>query len=268
MSPRESYKDPVDSSTDNRVVQDDRPLRVLVQTKTQLVPGDKSTEFRQRFEAMRRMICHHVWGRDFDQFRERFWSKGEFDLNDRDCWFLVDHCDPSSELDPNLPLLRYRWTGTELSVVSVVRESIKSKTMDRIANSPNLSASLSSLRFPAKCAASFSATRSGGQNCATRNTFQAQGRPATTDRMLRKCASSGRCCGPHSFPASVLPTSSLGLWRTIRRRPRGSRPASRLRLGRGSMILPSILEKSWATTSGWKILPKGTMQCLAMELNV
>ncbi|KAL2147268.1 hypothetical protein VTI28DRAFT_10258 [Corynascus sepedonium] len=117
MSPRESYKDPVDSSTDNHVVQDDRPLRVLVQTKTHLVPGDKFTEFRQRFEAMRRMICHHVWGRDFDRFRERFWSKGEFDLNDRDCWFFVDHCDPSSELDPNLPLLRYRWTGTEFVAI-------------------------------------------------------------------------------------------------------------------------------------------------------
>ncbi|KAL2187293.1 hypothetical protein L209DRAFT_753239 [Thermothelomyces heterothallicus CBS 203.75] len=40
---------------------------------------------------MQNLICQHIWRRDFDRTCERIWSKGEFFLDDHDCWFLVDH---------------------------------------------------------------------------------------------------------------------------------------------------------------------------------
>ena len=71
----------------------DQPVRVLVQTRTHLVPGDKSDQWRE--EKMQNLICQQLWKRDFDRFRERarnyhcFWG-----IDDVECWFLVDHHGP------------------------------------------------------------------------------------------------------------------------------------------------------------------------------
>ncbi|KAH6843404.1 hypothetical protein B0I37DRAFT_346917 [Chaetomium sp. MPI-CAGE-AT-0009] len=93
----------------------DNPVRVLVQTQTHLVPGDKSTDFGERYKAMLDLICQHVWQRGYDKFRERDWVyRAHFALDNVECWFLVDHHgpDPSPPQDP--PIVWYRWTGSEL----------------------------------------------------------------------------------------------------------------------------------------------------------
>ena len=93
----------------------DTPVRILVQTQTHLVPGNRSTEFGERYGAMVNLICQHVWQRGYDKFRERVWTYHcYFALDDIECWFLIDHHgpDPSPPLEP--PIVWYRWTGTEL----------------------------------------------------------------------------------------------------------------------------------------------------------
>lgn len=95
----------------------DTPVRILVQTQTHLVPGNRSTEFGERYGAMVNLICQHVWQRGYDKFRERVWTYHcYFALDDIECWFLIDHHgpDPSPPLEP--PIVWYRWTGTELFV--------------------------------------------------------------------------------------------------------------------------------------------------------
>lgn len=96
---------------------DDKPLRVLVHTQTHLVPGNKSTGFDERYQAMRSLICQHVWQREFDKFRERdWWYQCHFSKDNVECWFLVDHHGPDPTPPPDPPIVRYRWTGTELFV--------------------------------------------------------------------------------------------------------------------------------------------------------
>jgi hypothetical protein len=95
----------------------DRPVRILVQTATQLVPGDKSMDFGERVDAMVKAICHHVWQRDYDFLRERQWMHGcEFAIDNRPCWFLIDHHGPDPVPIPDPPVVWYKWTGTDLSV--------------------------------------------------------------------------------------------------------------------------------------------------------
>ena len=120
----------VDASTEAAAEQD-RPVRVLVQTKTHLVPGDKSTSILVRIHAMNDMICDLVWQRHYDRHRERAWDyKCEFAVDNVECWFLVDHHGPDSSLPPDPPVLWYKWTGTELSVCLYVTLN------SRLANSP------------------------------------------------------------------------------------------------------------------------------------
>jgi hypothetical protein len=95
----------------------DRPVRILVQTKTQLVPGDKSDGFDERIKRMVNMICRRVWQRDYDRLRERMWFyRCEFAVDNRPCWFLVDHHGPDPEPIPYPPVVWYRWIGSDLSV--------------------------------------------------------------------------------------------------------------------------------------------------------
>lgn len=95
----------------------DSPVRVLVQTQTHHVPGDKSTEYGERYDAMLNLICQHVWQRDFDKFRERHWNYHcHFALDNVECWFLIDHYGPDQSPAPDPPIIWYRWTGTELFV--------------------------------------------------------------------------------------------------------------------------------------------------------
>ncbi|KAK4234786.1 hypothetical protein C8A03DRAFT_46963 [Achaetomium macrosporum] len=92
----------------------DSPVRVLVQTQTHLVPGDRSTEFGERYDAMVNLICQHVWQREYDKFRERVWNYHcHFALDNVECWFLVDHHGPDPSPPPDPPIVWYRWTGTE-----------------------------------------------------------------------------------------------------------------------------------------------------------
>lgn len=109
---------PANASTDadtTDTTDHDRPVRILVQTKTHLVPGEKSTGFMQRVDSMVNLICHHVWQRDYDLRRERKWMHGgEFSIDNRPVWFLVDHHGPDAVLVPDPPVVWYTWTGTDL----------------------------------------------------------------------------------------------------------------------------------------------------------
>lgn len=63
-----------------------------MQTKTHLVPEDKSIIFMRRIGCMVDLICQHVWQRDYNLRRERKWMHGgEFAIDNRPVWFLVDH---------------------------------------------------------------------------------------------------------------------------------------------------------------------------------
>ncbi|KAK3898756.1 hypothetical protein C8A05DRAFT_47009 [Staphylotrichum tortipilum] len=95
---------------------EDRPVRVLVQTRTHLVPGDKSDQWRG--VKMQDLICQQVWKRDFDKFRERAWNYHcHWAIDNVECWFLVDHHGPDPTLPPDPPVIWYRWTGTEFVMV-------------------------------------------------------------------------------------------------------------------------------------------------------
>jgi hypothetical protein len=95
----------------------DIPVRILVQTQTHLVPGDRSTEFGERYDAMVSLICQHVWQRRYDKFRERVWNYHcYFALDNVECWFLIDHHGPDPSPPPEPPIVWYRWTGIELFV--------------------------------------------------------------------------------------------------------------------------------------------------------
>ena len=88
-----------------------QPIRILVQTKTHLVPGD---EYAERVDRMRNLICQHHWNRDFDWNQDRWNVYGaDFGFDDRNCYFLVDHGE--SPTDP--PILWYSWTGESLLVI-------------------------------------------------------------------------------------------------------------------------------------------------------
>lgn len=88
------------------------PLRILVQTKTHLVPGDVYSE---KIQLMRNLICQHVWGRDFIPSADRWDGYAlEFGHDNRTCFFLVDsgmtaeHGETPTD-EPQVIWLR--WTG-------------------------------------------------------------------------------------------------------------------------------------------------------------
>ncbi|POR31237.1 Uncharacterized protein TPAR_08559 [Tolypocladium paradoxum] len=90
-----------------------RPLRILVQTKTNLVPGN---DYAERVEFMRNLICQHHWNRDFDWHQDRWNAYGdEFGYENRSCYFLIDHCHGESPDNP--PVLWYKWTGKSLIAI-------------------------------------------------------------------------------------------------------------------------------------------------------
>jgi hypothetical protein len=88
------------------------PIRILVQTSTQLVPGG---DYAERITNMQNLICQHHWNRDFDWEQDRWNVHGhEFAFPNRTCYFLIDHGDSDSCAD--LPVLWYRWDGESLFV--------------------------------------------------------------------------------------------------------------------------------------------------------
>jgi len=86
------------------------PKRVLVQTKTHLVPGE---DWHQRCLFMLDLICHHHLNRDFDPDQDRWSVYGaRFGYDNRRCYFLVDY--GRSHTDDHVPVLWYQWTGESL----------------------------------------------------------------------------------------------------------------------------------------------------------
>lgn len=91
------------------------PLRVLVQTKTHLVPGEC---YGDKTVLMRDLICQHVWGRDFVMITDRWDDYGtEFGHYNQTCYFLVDTGMTAAHgetppVDPEV--IWYRWTGDTL----------------------------------------------------------------------------------------------------------------------------------------------------------
>ena len=86
------------------------PFRVLVQTKTHLVPGD---DYEQRLMFMLNLICNRHLNRNFDSRQDRYSAEGTwFGYHNRRCYFLVDHGESSNDHD--VPVSWYEWTGESL----------------------------------------------------------------------------------------------------------------------------------------------------------
>ncbi|KAI1500905.1 hypothetical protein F5X99DRAFT_418950 [Biscogniauxia marginata] len=86
--------------------------RILVQSKTHLVPG---RDYHERCTNMRNMICQHVWGRNFDCEQDRWNTYGtDFAYEGKTCFFLVDNGHSSSH---DVPVFWYIWTGESLIAV-------------------------------------------------------------------------------------------------------------------------------------------------------
>jgi hypothetical protein len=88
------------------------PKRILVQTKTNLVPGG---DYLGRCEFMLDFICQHHWNRDYDPDQDRWSVYGaQFGYDNRRCYFLVDH--GQSATDDDVPVLWYQWTGESVRI--------------------------------------------------------------------------------------------------------------------------------------------------------
>lgn len=94
-------------------VTSDEPVRVLVQTKTHLVPGG---DHHKKWRFMIDQIALHHWGSKF-QKDDRCNEYGtQYAYKNRRCFFLVDHgTSPIGSDDPfHVKIVRYEWTGEEL----------------------------------------------------------------------------------------------------------------------------------------------------------
>ncbi|KAI0117881.1 hypothetical protein GGR51DRAFT_500435 [Nemania sp. FL0031] len=97
-----------------RATNSERPKRILVRTKTHLVPGD---DYGARCYFMLDRICQHHWNRDFVFGEDRWNSYGtEFGYDNRTCYFLVDHGRSASN-DDDVTVLWYEWTGESLVAI-------------------------------------------------------------------------------------------------------------------------------------------------------
>jgi hypothetical protein len=85
------------------------PKRILVQTKTHLVPGG---DYGERCYFILDRICQLHWNRDFVFGEDRWNSYGaRFGYDNRTCYFLVDH---GQSIDDDVPVVWYQWTGKSL----------------------------------------------------------------------------------------------------------------------------------------------------------
>ncbi|KAI3321349.1 hypothetical protein HD806DRAFT_503798 [Xylariaceae sp. AK1471] len=84
----------------------DAPKRILLQTKTHLVPGG---DYQERCTNMQNLLCQHLWNRDFDYNHDRWQEYGAaFAYEGRRCYFLLDHGQSTGN---DVPVLWYKWTG-------------------------------------------------------------------------------------------------------------------------------------------------------------
>lgn len=97
----------------------DTPLgqvRILLQTRTHLPVGQDRGE---KLEFMKDIVCQHLWKRDFDKGQERWYPYNDlFGLEDRLCFFLIDHFghNHAQEREGPVPVLRFEWDGEALYV--------------------------------------------------------------------------------------------------------------------------------------------------------
>ncbi|KAK3936693.1 hypothetical protein QBC46DRAFT_394382 [Diplogelasinospora grovesii] len=92
------------------------PVRILVQTKTHLVPGE---DYLSKRMFMANLICQRHWNRDFDSESHNdrgYLYGGVFGQDNRRCYFLVDHGQHSGN-DDDVPVLWYEWTGESLNTL-------------------------------------------------------------------------------------------------------------------------------------------------------
>ncbi|ROT43181.1 hypothetical protein SODALDRAFT_319694 [Sodiomyces alkalinus F11] len=89
------------------------PTRILIQTKTHLVPG---ADYHDKCKGLKNGICRAVWQRDFDSTQDRWHSHGAyFGYHNRRCFFLLDH-GVSNKVE-QVPVLWYRWTGDQFEKI-------------------------------------------------------------------------------------------------------------------------------------------------------
>lgn len=83
------------------------PKRILVQTKTHLVPGK---DFDEKLMFMLDRICQHHWRRDYDLDQDRWTTHGcRFGYPNRTCYFLLDNGECTN--DNKIEILWYEFTG-------------------------------------------------------------------------------------------------------------------------------------------------------------
>lgn len=91
------------------------PVRVLVQTRTHLVPGEG---WQRKMAGMRNTIARHILNTDFNMDKDRMEVYNDvFAAPGYRCFFLFDHASsPVADrvADDAIPLLWYRWTGEQL----------------------------------------------------------------------------------------------------------------------------------------------------------
>ncbi|KAK0385685.1 hypothetical protein NLU13_6862 [Sarocladium strictum] len=98
----------------------DTPLgqvRILLQTRTHLPVGQGRGE---KLEFMKDIVCQHLWKRDFDKGQERWYPYNDlFGLEDRLCFFLIDHFghNHAQEREGPVPVLRFEWDGEALNQI-------------------------------------------------------------------------------------------------------------------------------------------------------
>ncbi|KAL3478060.1 hypothetical protein BJX99DRAFT_256828 [Aspergillus californicus] len=96
-----------------------RPLRVLVQTLTHLVPSDKligkarEDPYGDKVFSMLDRMCRFTWDVGFIPGCQRWSSYGDDELgyNHRLCFFLVDYGE--SENDEDVPVRCFEWDGQQ-----------------------------------------------------------------------------------------------------------------------------------------------------------
>ena len=88
----------------------DPPVRILVQTLTDLVPGSDGLD-KTMFIINR--ICQLHWQCGYS-YKEHRWSayNDRFAFKNRRCFFLLDTGKSSN--DDDVPILSYEWTGESL----------------------------------------------------------------------------------------------------------------------------------------------------------
>ncbi|KAH8425902.1 uncharacterized protein LDX57_003643 [Aspergillus melleus] len=93
----------------------DLPVRILVQTKTQLVPKDQdqgNDVYSDKLVSMLNRISRYHWNCAYWPFENRFYTQGdEFGYNNRLCFLMVDHGTTSN--DDEVLVLCYEWTGED-----------------------------------------------------------------------------------------------------------------------------------------------------------